>query len=320
MPFPRKPYAQWTQEDVQSLIADPPAIETSQVDFKADCKLLSASPDEKAKARRDILVDIAALANGAGGALLIGVRQTGKRGAPPAAERIDGIENAESLKKAIDELINTHLDVRPAQARYHCIPCTDGKCVLIVEVSANTYSLSGITYRECNALGQFWVRRGTDNRLMATDEIQYRFSEFAKLQNVVEYELEGLCSRLERMANAPFVWVVGIPMNRARDHIPVQVKRVREVLSDSSYFALYPDQRDKSTRTPLHATSGLTPSLRGLDNRPEYGSQTVLTLARNGAFAYGRRIHPPTVRGLSHPAAKMDLRRPFKGGVSTCPS
>ena len=128
MPLPRKKFSEWDKDDLEALIREPAAEESARLDFKADCKILSEDSedkDEREKARRDILVDISAMANGVGGALIIGVRQTGKPDQPPFAEKIEGIENSnvEDLKKAIDDLVNTHLDVRPAPLEYHVIPC-----------------------------------------------------------------------------------------------------------------------------------------------------------------------------------------------------
>ena len=183
MPWPDKPFSDWDDRDLNKLLADPSAVEDSGRDFKAECKLLSEYKDAKEKARIDILKDISALANAKGGALLIGVRQSGKKGQAPTAAKIEGIgENPEQLKQTINSLVSKHLDVRPAPLRYHTIERSSGNPVLIVEVAANTYSLSMVTYPGTN---QFWVRRGWDNHLMTTSEIQYEFSQFSKVQHIL---------------------------------------------------------------------------------------------------------------------------------------
>ena len=195
MPLPRKKFSEWDKDDLEALIREPAAVESARLDFKADCKILSKVEDKRDKARRDILVDISAMANGIGGALIIGVRQTGKPDQPPFAEEIVGVSNArvEDLKKAIDDRVNTHLDVRPAPLEYHVIPYDDDCSVVIIEIPANTYSLSMVTYKQIN---QFWIRRDTNNRLMSTDEIEYRFGQFAKVRDSATEELNKIHEEL----------------------------------------------------------------------------------------------------------------------------
>ena len=148
MPLPAKRFADWSKDELNALVQDPPAVESVRLDFKADCKLLSFGNKEREKGRRDILIDVSAMANGAGGALLIGVRQTGKRGHPPYAETVTGIGKPEPLRQAIEGLVNTHLDVRPGPLVCHAIPHEEGSAVLVVEVPANTYCLSMVTYND----------------------------------------------------------------------------------------------------------------------------------------------------------------------------
>jgi len=72
----------------------------------------------------------------------------------------------------------THLDVRPARLEFHSIPCGNELFILAVVVPSNTYCLSMVTL---DGMNQFWIRRGTINHAMNTDEIEYKFAEFAKV-------------------------------------------------------------------------------------------------------------------------------------------
>jgi predicted HTH transcriptional regulator len=180
MSLSAKPYREWTKSEVDALVSDPPAVESSRLDFKVECGILSSDQAEKEKARRDILKDIAAMANGQGGALIIGIRQTGDPNRLPSAAKIVGITDVERLKKTIDELAHTHLDVRPGPLTHHVIPYEADRSILIVEIPCNTFSLSMVTYGDSY---QFWVRRGTDNRPMTTSEIDDRFALFGRIRS-----------------------------------------------------------------------------------------------------------------------------------------
>lgn len=282
MPLPSKSYADWAKGDLDALIADPPAEETARLDFKADCKLLSKDKVEKEKARRDILVDVSAMANGAGGALLIGIRQSGKPGAPPFAEKIEGVKEAERLKQTIDALVNTHLDVRPGPLEYHVVSYENDLPVLIVEVPANTYCLSMITYNQCN---QFRIRRGTDNRFMTTDEIEYKFGQFAKVRDSASDELEKIRLQLRQSKIRPMVWFAGVPISRSRDHIPVNIQAIREVVDKSSYFSAYTPQTHANGMTPASYSSNMVPSLRGIGVSPK--ELAVIEIRRDGVVVNG---------------------------------
>lgn len=296
MPFPNKPFNIWDKDDLEYLLTDPPAVENARRDFKADCKLLADDKKEREKARKDTLKDISAMANGAGGSLLIGVRQSGKKGSPPFAAKIEGIKDEpEQLKQAIEGLVNApHLDVRPGPLEYYPIQDKYGQTVLIVDVPANTYSLSMVIYKNLN---QFWVRRGTDNCLMTTDEIEYRFGQFGKIHDAASDELSRIRSDLQKTNISPMVWFAGVPISRSRDHIPVRIQMIRELLRCSSYFSKYPKRHDPSSFTPYKYEGELTPCLKGVGILREWRDEAVLDIRRDGTlvFAFGLRLHEPSV-------------------------
>ena len=240
MPLPRKPYRDWTTADLQQLLEEPRAEENPRVDFKTDCELLSNIPEVKEKARQDLLKDVAAMANGVGGALLIGVDELRDSGTPPVANSIPGLpqDKIERLKQAIKSLVDTHLDTRPAPLHLTAVEVrgnTDRQ-VLIVQVPQNTYSLSMVTLDESN---QFWVRRHTDNRLMTTDEIQYEFERMTKVRDSARDELDRICVNLQNDSLAwPIIWFVGVPVARSRDHIPVASDILEELTSTLSHLKL----------------------------------------------------------------------------------
>jgi len=225
---------------------------------------------------------------------LIGVRQTGKRGHPPYAETVTGIGKPEPLRQAIEGLVNTHLDVRPGPLVCHAIPHEEGSAVLVVEVPANTYCLSMVTY---NDIGQFWIRRGTDNRLMTTDEIEYKFSEFAKVRDSASLELRKIRMELRRSQIRPMVWFAGVPIARARDHIPVDIGAMQEIVQDSSYFHVFPSKKRHSSCVPPCYVRSLVPGLRGIILSRELGERAVLEIRRDGTVIFAHKAAHGTKGG-----------------------
>ncbi len=303
MPFPGNHFRNWKKEDVDALVADPPAVETARRDFKADCRLLSSDREEREKARRDILKDIAAMANAGGGALLIGVRQSGKAGDPPIAVKIESIEkdSVERLKQSIDALVATHLDVRPGPLDYWTVPYDAERVVLVVDVPANTYSLSMVTYEQLN---QFWVRRGTDNRPMTTDEIQYQLGRSAKIREDALGELNRIRSFFQSKKK-PLVWMAGVPVARARDHIPVKIEPLRAALEDSCYFRLCPKRKSESGRYPGLYLRQVRPSVAGLTYAEDEDNSITLEVRRDGTVVFGCQLIP--VRETDRRGQRMEF-------------
>ncbi len=292
---PSKPYRVWKTEDLSQLIQEPKAKENARLDFKKDCNLLRKEKCAKEKAKMDILKDVSAMANGVGGALLIGVEEKRGPDTPPVAEEIPGIptEEVERLKTAIKSAVDTHLDIRPAPLHFKEIPTPEDnkRSVLIVEVPQNIHSLSMVTYDQAN---QFWVRRGTDNKPMRTDEVQYAFERLMKIRDSALEELK----EIRRTIFAPhtgnsIIWFAGIPIQRIRDHVPVDVERMKNILRRSSYFDAYPTRQIGNTyplrpshRHPMILYARLQPSLHGISIRKSAKTEAELEIRRDGTVLF----------------------------------
>ena len=305
MPMPRKPYRDWTPGDLAELLEEPKATETARVDFKVDCKLLSDVHAEKERARESLLKDVAAMANGVGGALLIGVDELRGPDTPPVAASIPGLDTntLERLKDSIKSLVDTHLDVRPAMLTLTAVPTPDDpeRQVLIVEVPQNTYSLSMVTYGQ-PPMNQFWVRRGTDNRLMRTDEIQYELERMVHVRDTAEVELDKIRDDLWRNGDGKFAWFAAVPVGRHEDHVPVVPSTMVEVLSGSSYFRRTYGlsgriPQEDTCATPFRFAQRLRPSLHGL-SYGERGGEDVLEIHRDGTVVWGTQPSCSQVDGL----------------------
>ncbi len=288
MPRPNKPYQDWRPEDLKQLVEEPNATESATLDFKKQCNLLHESPEAKEKAKLDILKDIAAMANGIGGALLIGVAEDGEGGTPAVASELPGVptKKVDRLQQAIKSLADTHLAVRPGSLRFYrvSVPDEEHQSVLIVVIPQNTYSLSMVTYK----LNQFWVRRGTDNRLMTTDEIHYEIERMIKVRESAEQALEDVCSHIKTSAqDDPIVWFAGVPLARYRDHVPVDIEAIKSVLRESVYFSKYELPPVQNRFTPVHFLDRLRPNLRGIGLRGDDRKLGQLEIRRDGTVLFG---------------------------------
>jgi len=297
MPLPGKRYTDWTSKDLDFLIdKGDPAHEGQRLDFKKECHLLRED-GARDKARRDILVDNASMANASGGLLLFGVDQKRKPNSPPEASELTGIPKGEmeSLKTAISSLVDSHLDVRPSPLRFKHVHIEGGDTVvLIIEVEPNTFSLSMVTYRyKKREMNQFWIRRGTDNRPMMTDEIQYRFGEMDKVREKASEALGSIRAEfMSRHVGVPYSWFVAVPYQRARDHIPVAIRRMQDIIIASKYFPDFKFRDFTDTWTPAGVASRLRPSLNGIGMGSNYTGRPHLEIGRDGTLTF--RVVPVT--------------------------
>lgn len=291
MALSSKPYQEWEKEDVEELINEPRAEEGIRLDFKFDYpRLRSPDKDERVKGALSILKDVSAMANSAGGALIVGVRQLGQE---HAAGNISPIENSDRLERTISNLVQTGLDIRPAALRFRHISYDNGKAVVIVLIPQNTSSLSMITYKDCN---QFWVRKGRDNFPMSRTEIHYKVEQMNKIRESARDELEEIHSHLllKSRLMEKVVWFAAVPIERQRDHISVDIQELREVISNSSYFKKYLDRSQNiyGSWTPgkyVGNLDSLEPYLYGVRLARRSEKRALLEIRRDGVLVFGVR-------------------------------
>ena len=290
MPKPRKAYREWEPKDLGKLLEDPVAEEGNSLDFKKQCNLFHANAEAREKARKNILKDICAMANGAGGAVFIGVDESRRTDAPPVANELCGMPSSEvqKLRETILDLADDHLDARPAPLEILAVALPDSpdKSVLIVHVPQNTHSLSMITF---HGLYQFWVRRGWNNRRMTTMEIEHAFDRIAKARASAEEELDRTVKGLLPGNTVPFAWFVAVPLDRSRNHVPVKREPIAEMLVESPYNAEIVTAGPYVTPAELGQGS-LVPCLEGLQLRRPDG-RLFFRITREGAVVLRWRPH-----------------------------
>lgn len=293
MPLSPKPLSQWTQEDVEALIEEPAAVESHRLDFKREYGLLGPQADKVRKSRRDLLVDICALVNGGGGAILVGVEERDVSGRPTAAG-IPGVTDTHRLIEAIDNLVSTHLDIRPTPLRYNPVTLKDQKEILIIEAESNLQSLSMVTLDSSN---QFWIRRGTTNRLMTTDEIEYRIQALARIRTEAIDHLAKIRDLADTNPHRPVVRFAAVPLSRHRDGLPVSVSTAASTLRHLSYFNEFPDRRGLGF-TPADCIQLLAPSMLGIGIGAQFGNDVRLELRRDGTVVFEFPLRPQQARAV----------------------
>ncbi|GAG26931.1 unnamed protein product, partial [marine sediment metagenome] len=195
----------------------------------------------------------------------------------------------ERLKDSIKMLVDAHLDTRPAPLHFKTIetPEDANRSVLIVQVSQNTYSLSMVK----NELNQFWVRRHTDNRLMTTDEIQYEFERMTKIRDSAKDELDRIRENLENKESAwPIVWFAAVPVARSRDHVPVVINTLEDIINNSSYYKAFSGElRNTTLPTPAMFWGDYRPSLHGIGLKRSANKGGRFEVRRDGTIIFGIR-------------------------------
>jgi hypothetical protein len=166
MIFDHKPGHEITDEEIDLLVEDH-VKERQHLEFKATVNLKS---DEE---KHEILRDIASLANGGGGYLVIGIRDDGKGKAQTYASDLK--LDAERVKKVLMDLSNKHiserlhgLDIVARTVRSHP--------VVIVRIPNSEQTPHMVTYNETTG---FYRRYHDGKRSMTIGEIRDAFSQYS---------------------------------------------------------------------------------------------------------------------------------------------
>jgi len=188
--FPFEPLDQIQEEDLQKLI-DEEIQECESIDFKLE---MYGGTDED---KREMLRDIASMANGRGGHIFIGVGENGDG----AAAELAGI-NDEGCTERITSSCLSNLDPRLRGLRIRPVPLKNGNCVLVLQVPRSLNGPHRITYKGYN---QFWKRHERQKQPMSSEEIgaafMDRFDGIGKLETF-------LLERRRRLADTlkPLQW------------------------------------------------------------------------------------------------------------------
>lgn len=152
-----KPLAEWTIDDINTLIGDEQWRESSTIDYKREFK----ARDEGFKK------DVCAFANAQGGYLFMGIDEDNG-----LATSIVGIDDVgiDDYNLSISNALSSSIEPSRPVYESHLIPLENKKCILIIHV------LEGCDkpYRVRNE-GRFWIRGNAGNEVMSYMVLQDMF-------------------------------------------------------------------------------------------------------------------------------------------------
>lgn len=159
-----------TADHVHALISEE-AEETLTLEFK------ESLPGPKGDNLREILYDIAAMANAAGGDLIFGIADKRDENNQPTgvAEKLAGLKigNGQAEISRIDNAIRDSIDPRISGVQYRVIAPPEGD-VLIVRIPRSWNGPHMVTHTHAN---KFYSRNSTSKFLMSVSEIGQAFAQ-----------------------------------------------------------------------------------------------------------------------------------------------
>jgi hypothetical protein len=164
-----KPVEDWTAADLRRLVQEG-VEEDEDLEFKRD--FYPRGDDGK----RELLRDVAAMANQRGGFIVIGIGQEAERG---VAKELVGIPNEaeERLEGWVRDVIFSGLDPRLPQtaARVRRIPISEGQDSPVAVVIQVPRSLAGPVMVRYQGRSEFWIRHGAQKMPMTWHEVRAMF-------------------------------------------------------------------------------------------------------------------------------------------------
>lgn len=160
MIFRGKQLTDLQEQDLQRLVDDQ-VQERDTVEYKRD--MYGNADDDK----REMLKDIASMANHRGGYLLIGIDEDDE-GIPT---NVVGIEPGNHVERITSSCLN-NIDKRIVGLEIEDIPLNSGRVITVVSIPESLNAPHMITYK---GLNQFWKRHGRQKDRMTIDEIGEAF-------------------------------------------------------------------------------------------------------------------------------------------------
>lgn len=160
MLFRGKKLSDLKEQDLQRLVDDQ-VQERDTVEYKRD--MYGDSPDDK----REMLKDIASMANHRGGYIVIGVEED-EEGIPT---RISGVEAGNHVERITNSCLD-NIDRRIVGLGVEDISLSNGRVVIVISIPESINAPHMVTYR---GLNQFWKRHGRQKDKMTIDEIGEAF-------------------------------------------------------------------------------------------------------------------------------------------------
>lgn len=148
----------WTEEDLQRLVNDE-AIETSRLEFKS-CGAITKAP----RAKEEIARDVSAMANGAGGTIILGIVEKNH-----IAEKVDiGFDEGTISKEFLDQVLSSNIQPRIEGLKIHRVALTSRNVAYVLEIPQAT----GRAPHQSTADGRYYKRSNTTRHWMEDYEVR----------------------------------------------------------------------------------------------------------------------------------------------------
>ncbi len=187
MLFRGKKLSDLREQDLQRLVDDQ-FQERDTVEYKRD--MYGDSPDDK----REMLKDIASMANHHGGHIIIGIAED-EDGIPTS---MDGIEAGSHVERITNSCLD-NVDKRIVSLDIEDISLSNGRVVIVISIPESINAPHMVTFR---GLNQFWKRHGRQKDKMTIDEIGEAFDRrLANLNRLDRFLFTRKAQILENIGN-----------------------------------------------------------------------------------------------------------------------
>ena len=175
MPIDRSDFDALCEADINELL-EAQVPEGLQIDYKRD--LYGNSDADK----REVLKDVSAFANAAGGHLIIGVEE--RDGLPTSILGVNGV-NADDIVLRLDQLARTGIEPRIQGLRVKAVPLANGANCFIVRVPRSWHPPHRISAQNSN---RYWVRNSGGSHEASIEELRSLFTQGADaIQRVYQF-------------------------------------------------------------------------------------------------------------------------------------
>jgi hypothetical protein len=268
-----------TERDLQEMI-DQSERESQTLEYKREAYARNDA------GIREMLRDIASIANAFGGDLLIGVDEDTNG----AAKEFMRIRNAEEESQRIVSSCLSNIAERIEGLRIHSVLLEDGSFVLVVRIPRSLRAPHMVTF---NGLNQFWIRHDRQKSPMSIHEIKDTCLKVEGLMEKLEGFLAKRCQNiLKDIGDIPYYIVSITPLFVSSTAIAIDDKALHNLLDNPPSF----DKRGEmsigrgSTRFTLH---GLLTQY--------YQQQIFFQIFRNGHLEFWLKTEKIVERHSTHP-------------------
>jgi Putative DNA-binding domain len=268
-----------TERDLQEMI-DQSERESQTLEYKREAYARNDA------GIREMLRDIASIANAFGGDLLIGVDEDTNG----AAKEFMRIRNAEEESQRIVSSCLSNIAERIEGLRIHSVLLEDGSFVLVVRIPRSLRAPHMVTF---NGLNQFWIRHDRQKSPMSIHEIKDTCLKVEGLMEKLEGFLAKRCQNiLKDIGDIPYYIVSITPLFVSSTAIAIDDKTLHNLLDNPPSF----DKRGEmsigrgSTRFTLH---GLLTQY--------YQQQIFFQIFRNGHLEFWLKTEKIVERHSTHP-------------------